>query len=454
MNTTGMLDDYLDELLGDIAAAPVAADAAPRPTSAAADGEREPTWDDLPAEVIYETDAVAAVPANDDAALEAAFDAAATPAADAEREPTWDDLPAEAIYETDAVAVAPASDDASLEAAFAAVATPATDTGREPTWDDLPAEVIYETDTVAAAPANDDATLEAAFDAAAAPAADADREPTWDDLPAEVVHETAPVATAAVAPPAPEPTWDDLPDEVIYETDAANSLAHTDSPGLQAAFEAAADGEVVADIAAPAVAKAAARPAPAPMPSMTRAAVAPPPRLAVDTPSSNRPGSWQELQAQAHQPASSPHPQNRRAGERTSRWLRLRCGTQAYALELLKVQEVVLPVPLLPLRGTAPEMLGIMNLRGQVVPVMDLGLHLGAASAEDDAQTRIVVLEENGETLGLRVSAVEDVANLTDSQIEPPDTARICQISNELFRGVARISQRPMILLDATQLLG
>ncbi|KAG0746779.1 hypothetical protein G6F24_015659 [Rhizopus arrhizus] len=71
---------------------------------------------------------------------------------------------------------------------------------------------------------------------------------------------------------------------------------------------------------------------------------------------------------------------------------------------------------------------------------MDLGLHLGAAAAEDDAQTRIVVLEEDGETIGLRVSAVEDVANLTDSQIEPPDTARICQISNDLFRGVARVS--------------
>lgn len=412
MNTTGMLDDYLDELLGDIAVAPVApvaTDATPRPTSAAADGQPEPTWDDLPAEVIYKTDSVAAAPASDDASLEAAFDAATAPAADAQREPTWGDLPA---------------------------------------------EVIYETDSVAAAPANDDASLEAAFDAVAAPAADTEREPTWDDLPAEVIHETAPVAAAPVTPPAPEPTWDDLPDEVIYETDAADSLAHTDSPGLQAAFEAAADGDVVPAITAPVIAAPAARPATSAMPSMTRAAVMPPPRIAVDTPSSNRPGTWQELQAQAHQPASSPHPQNRRAGERTSRWLRLRCGTQAYALELLKVQEVVLPVPLLPLRGTAPEMLGIMNLRGQVVPVMDLGLHLGAASAEDDAQTRIVVLEENGETLGLRVSAVEDVANLTDSQIEPPDTARICQISNDLFRGVARISQRPMILLDATQLLG
>jgi len=179
---------------------------------------------------------------------------------------------------------------------------------------------------------------------------------------------------------------------------------------------------------------------------------APSARAAAPAPAHTRPGSWQELQAQARNPASSPR-ENRRAAERTSRWLRLRCGAQAYALELLKVQEVVLPVPLLPLRGTAAAMLGIMNLRGQVVPVMDLGIHLGAGPAQDDANTRIVVLEEDGETMGLRVSAVEDVANLTDSQIEPPDTARICQISNDLFRGVARVTAQPMILLDATQLL-
>lgn len=378
MNSTGVLDDYLDELLGEAIAQ--AAPAVPPPGGAeagaahAAPPEREPTWDDLPAEVIYETGTAATPTSEDHAALDAAFETAA-----------------------------------------ASVGT----------------------------------------DAAAASAAASEREPTWDDLPADVLHETAP-ATAAAVQAGPEPTWDDLPDEVIYETDPADShrLAHTDSPGLQAAFEAAAEGEDVpvpapAVIAAP-VSAPAARPAP---PPVARAAAAPPPRVAMDAPTGNRPSTWQELQAQAHQPAHSPHPQNRRAGERTSRWLRLRCGTQAYALELLKVQEVVLPVPLLPLRGTAPAMLGIMNLRGQVVPVMDLGLHLGAAAAEDDAQTRIVVLEEDGETIGLRVSAVEDVANLTDSQIEPPDTARICQISNDLFRGVARVSQRPMILLDATRLL-
>ncbi|HCT27251.1 MAG TPA: chemotaxis protein CheW, partial [Stenotrophomonas sp.] len=368
------------------------------------------------------------------------------------------------------VTATPSEDNAALEAAFQAAATSdSAEPGpvieavaeREPTWDDLPAEVIYETESVTATPSEDNAALEAAFQAAATSdnaepgpsiEAVAEREPTWDDLPDEVIHETAPAPAAAVAEASPEPTWDDLPDEVIYETDPADShrLAHTDSPGLQAAFEAAAGGE---DVPTPPPAVVAAPVAPSAAPPAPARAATPPPRVAVDAPAGNRPGTWQELQAQAHQPARSPHPQNRRAGERTSRWLRLRCGTQAYALELLKVQEVVLPVPLLPLRGTAAAMLGIMNLRGQVVPVMDLGLHLGAAAAEDDAQTRIVVLEEDGETIGLRVSAVEDVANLTDSQIEPPDTARICQISNDLFRGVARVSQRPMILLDATRLL-
>lgn len=199
----------------------------------------------------------------------------------------------------------------------------------------------------------------------------------------------------------------------------------------------------------PAPAPVAAAPAAAPQSVPVAAAPARQP-AATPPPASAASNAWATLQAQARE---AYQPRQRRASERTSRWLRLRCGAQAYALELLKVQEVVLPVPLLGLRGTAPSMLGIMNLRGQVVPVIDLGLHLGFAPIVEDSQTRIVVLEENGDTLGLRVSAVEDVANLTDSQIEPPDTARICQISNSLFRGVARLGRQPMILLDAAQLL-
>jgi purine-binding chemotaxis protein CheW len=105
------------------------------------------------------------------------------------------------------------------------------------------------------------------------------------------------------------------------------------------------------------------------------------------------------------------------------------------------------------LRGTPLSMLGVMNLRGQVVPVMDLGIHLGQAPQPGTATTRIVVLEEKGETLGLRVSAVEDVVNLTDQQIEGPDGTRVGRIHSDLFRGIARQSGDPVILLDASRLL-
>lgn len=187
-----------------------------------------------------------------------------------------------------------------------------------------------------------------------------------------------------------------------------------------------------------------------PAPAAPGAAAKPMPARPARPPANALPRHIQAL----FRPADTDHAQVQlRATERSSRWLRLRCGGQTYALELLKVQEVVLPTPLLHLRGASRAMLGIMNLRGLVVPVLDLGVYLGANPVDTDPNTRVVVLEENGETMGLRVSAVEDVTTLTDQQIEPPDNTRLCRISNQFFRGVARLGQRPMILLDASQLL-
>lgn len=258
-----------------------------------------------------------------------------------------------------------------------------------------------------------------------------------DAIPAAAVPAPAPVA-AATAPPASPAVVEAAP-------------APAPAPVAVAAAVVAPAAPVPASAPARAVAAVPAATQPRPVADPVPVVVEPePPRPAEPAPAVPAGNNvWAALQAQAR----APQQPQRRASERTSRWLRLRCGVQAYALELLKVQEVVLPVPLLGLRGTSAAMLGIMNLRGQVVPVIDLGLHLGFAAVGEDSLTRIVVLEERGEVLGLRVSAVEDVANLTESQIEPPDTARICQISNTLFRGVARIGQQPMILLDASELL-
>lgn len=396
MNTAGVLDDYLEQLLGDAMPAPV----------------------ETPVEVAT-ADAVQAM---DDLSVAAATVEAAS---HDEAPPTAEQTAAETAPGVEEVAVPPGFSDL---------------------LDELRSDPL-----LSGAMTLPEAGITAETEAAAAVTEAVAPAPGFDDLLDELRND--PLLSGAMPAPTDEarPSWDDLPPEVVYETDPV---------AVGASTPAAASTPVVPPPPAPVPSTApAASPAPAarapvarPMPAMPPMPAATSARAGTPSLAQSRPGSWEELQRQARDPASSPR-ENRRASERTSRWLRLRCGAQAYALELLKVQEVVLPVPLLPLRGTSPAMLGIMNLRGQVVPVMDLGIHLGSSAAGNDANTRIVVLEENGETMGLRVSAVEDVANLTDSQIEPPDTARICQISNDLFRGVARGGAQPMILLDATQLL-
>ncbi len=397
MNTAGVLDDYLEQLLGDAIPAPV----------------------ETPVEVAT-ADAVQAM---DELSVAAATVEAAS---HDEASPTAEQTATETAPGVEEVAVPPGFSDL---------------------LDELRNDPLLSGAMTLPEPGiTAEAEAPGAVAEAAAPA------PGFDDLLDELRND--PLLSGAMPAPTDEarPSWDDLPPEVVYETDpvavGASAPAAAPTPVVAPAPAPVPSTTPAAAAAAPAARAPVARPMPAmpPMPAATSA------RAGTPSLAQSRPGSWEELQRQARDPASSPR-ENRRASERTSRWLRLRCGAQAYALELLKVQEVVLPVPLLPLRGTSPAMLGIMNLRGQVVPVMDLGIHLGSSAAGNDANTRIVVLEENGETMGLRVSAVEDVANLTDSQIEPPDTARICQISNDLFRGVARGGAQPMILLDATQLL-
>lgn len=279
-------------------------------------------------------------------------------------------------------------------------------------------------------------------------AADAGAIDTLSDLLAEFDSEFPDQAVAASAAL-------DIAADLLAEFDAefpAEGAAVAATPASGCEFSAAVAEETEADEIQSRMPSAPIRVDAPPAPARVPRNLVPP---TGDLPAYAKP-VFDLLQRQTQdQAAQSPHGNDRRrASDRASRWLRMRCDDQHYALELLKVQEVVLPATLLPLRGAARHMLGVMNLRGQVVPVLDLGLYLDRAAIVDDTLTRIVVLEEQGEILGLRVSAVEDVTTLTDGQIEPPDNTRMCRITHPLFRGVARLAgQQTVILLDASELL-
>lgn len=133
-----------------------------------------------------------------------------------------------------------------------------------------------------------------------------------------------------------------------------------------------------------------------------------------------------------------------------ARWLRVLVGADSYALELLRVQEVVRVVPIVPMRGAAPAVLGVMNLRGRIVPVYDLGRWLRAGQVAPDEHSRIVVVERDDELIGVLVSAVEDVVTLGRDRIEPPLQGG----SPGVVLGVARVGACPTVLFDAYALYG
>jgi len=132
------------------------------------------------------------------------------------------------------------------------------------------------------------------------------------------------------------------------------------------------------------------------------------------------------------------------------RWLRVAVSADSYALELLCVQEVVRLVPIVAMRGATRAVLGVMNLRGRVVPVLDLGLWLGTGCVQPDERSRIVVVEREDELIGVLVSAVEDVVTLGRDRIEPPLTGS----DPGAIVGIARVGAAPTLLFDANALYG
>ena len=160
-------------------------------------------------------------------------------------------------------------------------------------------------------------------------------------------------------------------------------------------------------------------------------------------------------------PSAIPEPRHRRASDtapvsgehvptaaRSSRWLRMGIGRDSYAFELLRVQEVVRVAPILAVRGASMSVLGVMNLRGRIVPVFDLGRWLGSAAIEVTEGARIVVVERDDELIGVLVTQVEDVVSLSREHIEPP----LANGNPGAIVGIARTGHAPTVLLDANAL--
>ncbi len=131
-------------------------------------------------------------------------------------------------------------------------------------------------------------------------------------------------------------------------------------------------------------------------------------------------------------------------------------GGEEYAVDLLRVKEIIQYAPVTRVPAMPPAVRGVINLRGRVVPVIDLALHFGGAETPITRWTCIVMLDlavsdEQG-VVGILVDSVTKVIELSAGDIEPPPAfgtrARI-----DFLRGMGKVDTRFILILDEDQLL-
>ncbi|MHB8764651.1 MAG: chemotaxis protein CheW [Deferrisomatales bacterium] len=127
-------------------------------------------------------------------------------------------------------------------------------------------------------------------------------------------------------------------------------------------------------------------------------------------------------------------------------------GAEEFGVDILHVREInrMMEITRVP---HAPEFVeGVVNLRGQVIPVVDLRKRFGLAAVAHDKNTRIVVVELTDKVVGFLVDSVSEVLRVPASLIEPPPPI-VGSVDSKYIEGVVRLEDRLMILLDLQWLL-
>jgi purine-binding chemotaxis protein CheW len=127
-------------------------------------------------------------------------------------------------------------------------------------------------------------------------------------------------------------------------------------------------------------------------------------------------------------------------------------GAEHFGIDIASVEGINKMLEITKIPKAPAYMLGITNLRGSVLPVIDLQKRFGMAEQEHTSETRIVVANMDGVKIGMVVSAVSEVLTIEDKVIEPPPPM-VSNINSEFIIGVAKIDKRLVILLDLAKVL-
>jgi purine-binding chemotaxis protein CheW len=128
-----------------------------------------------------------------------------------------------------------------------------------------------------------------------------------------------------------------------------------------------------------------------------------------------------------------------------------RLDNEDYAIAITKIQEIILMKPITRIPQVPDFIEGLINLRGSVIPIVNLRKRFGLAARAADDETRTIVVNIHDKTVGCTVDAVTQVMRINRDQIQPPPLS-VLAIAHQYIAGLARLEDRLLIILDIERL--
>ena len=135
-----------------------------------------------------------------------------------------------------------------------------------------------------------------------------------------------------------------------------------------------------------------------------------------------------------------------------NQFLTFSLGDEEYGVDILKVQEIKGYVPATRIPNAPPDVNGVLNLRGTIVPIVDLRRKFNLESVEYDQFTCIVVLVVQKRVIGMIVDSVSEVMNIPPADIQPPPDFGN-NVDANMLRGMGKVGDKLIILLDIEAVL-
>ena len=134
------------------------------------------------------------------------------------------------------------------------------------------------------------------------------------------------------------------------------------------------------------------------------------------------------------------------------RWLAFSLGSEDYALDISVIREILKPREITEIPRVPDFLLGIISLRGNIIPVFDLKRRLGLGVATIDQDSRIIVCQEGDRLAGLLIDRITQVTSIQEERIEPPP-AIFSGRDRAMLDGVGRVQENVLILLNIANVL-